>query len=58
MKKYNVGCEVSLVAYNGRSTRSACKESLITGLVVKVTNTYIHIRSYEDGLIWKAPRWI
>ena len=58
MKTYNIGCEVSLVAYNGKSSRSACKESVIIGVVVKVTNTYIHVRSYEDGQIWKAPRWI
>jgi hypothetical protein len=58
MKKYNVGCEVSLIAYNGRSMRAAGKESVITGLVVKVTNNYIHIRNWEDGLVWKSPRWI
>ena len=57
MKKYNVGCEVCFTAYNGRSSRSASREATITGTVVKVTNTYIHIRSYEDGQIWKAPRF-
>ena len=55
---YSIGAEVSVVAYNGKSARSARCEALITGQVVKVTRLYFWVRSYEDGLIWKSPRWI
>ena len=53
--KPSLGCEVCLVAYNGKSQRQSKTESLITGTVTKVTKDYIHIRSYEDGAIWKTP---
>lgn len=58
MRTYQIGCEVTLVAYNGRSVRKSRCESEITGAVVKVTKDYIHIRDYRDGSIWKSPRWI
>ena len=58
MKTYNIGCEVYLVAYNGRSQRSARTEAMIQGVVEKVTANYIHVRSYDDWQIWKSPRWI
>jgi hypothetical protein len=52
----NIGCEVSLVAYSGRSARKSVSESFITGSVVKVTDRYIWVRNYADGSIWKAIR--
>lgn len=58
MRTYNIGCEVTLVAYNGRSVGKSRCESEITGVVVKVTKDYIHVRDYRDGNIWKSPRWI
>lgn len=51
----NVGCEVYYVAYNGRSRLKSRTEAMVTGIVTKVTKDYIHIRSYEDGAIWKTP---
>jgi hypothetical protein len=56
MRTYNIGCEVSLVAYNGHSQRKSKRESYITGEVTKVTKDYIYIRDYRDSSIWKAPR--
>ena len=53
----SIGCEVSVVAYNGRSSRTAKCESIITGLVTKVTASYVWVRSYRDGSVWKAPRF-
>jgi predicted molibdopterin-dependent oxidoreductase YjgC len=55
--KPSLGCEVCLVAYNGKSQRQSKTEAEITGTVTKVTEKYIHIRSYKDGSIWKAPAW-
>jgi hypothetical protein len=55
-KTYNIGCEVMMTAYNGASRRQAVREDVITGVVVKVTQNYVHIRSYEDNKIWKSPR--
>lgn len=56
-RTYSIGTEVSLVAYNGHSAKSAKREGFITGAVIKVTDSYIHIRDYRDGSIWKAPRY-
>ena len=56
MNTYNKGTEVSMVAYNGRSRRTARAEGFITGTVVKVTDKYIWIKNYADGNIWKAPQ--
>ena len=53
----SVGAEVAVVAYNGRSSRSARCESVITGEVTKVTAKYLWVRDYRDGSIWKAPRF-
>jgi hypothetical protein len=52
--KYSNGCEVTLIAYNGKSYKSSTKENVVTGLVEKTTAKYIWVRSYEDGKIWKA----
>jgi hypothetical protein len=54
MNTYNKGTEVSMVAYNGRSRRTAKAEGFVTGTVVKVTDKYIWIKNYADGNIWKA----
>ena len=56
MHTYNKGTEVSMVAYNGRSRRTAKAEGFITGTVQKVTDKYIWIKNYADGTIWKAPQ--
>jgi len=52
----SIGSEVTLVAYNGVSARTARCESVITGAVTKVTDKYIWVRDYRDGSIWKSPR--
>ena len=52
----SIGSEVTLVAYNGASARTARCESVITGSVAKVTAKYIWLRDYRDGSIWKSPR--
>lgn len=54
MNTYNRGTEVSMVAYNGRSRKTAKAEGFITGTVQKVTSQYIWIKNYADGTIWKA----
>ena len=54
----NIGCEVMMIAYNGRSVRKSRTEALITGTVVKTTQKYIHIRSYEDKQVWKSPVYL
>ena len=54
----NIGCEVMMIAYNGRSVRKSRTEALITGTVVKTTKDYIHIRSYEDNKVWKSPVYL
>jgi hypothetical protein len=48
---------VSVVAYNGRSVRTARTEALIDGWIVKITDKYVHIRAQRDGKIWIAPRY-
>ena len=53
---HNIGAEVSLVAYNGKSMRTAKAEGFITGEVVKVKSRYVWIRNYSDNTIWKAVR--
>lgn len=53
---HNIGAEVSLVAYNGKSVKTAKAEGFITGEVVKITGQYIWIRNYADNTIWKARR--
>jgi hypothetical protein len=56
-KTYNIGAEVAdMVAYNGASARRSRTEALVTGVVVKVTKDYVHIRRYEDNKVWKSPR--
>jgi hypothetical protein len=43
------GCLLAdMVAYNGASARRSRTEALVTGVVVKVTKDYVHIRRYED----------
>ena len=54
--KASIGSEVTLVAYNGVSARTARCESVITGAVTKVTAKYIWLRDYRDGSVWKSPR--
>ena len=54
----NIGCEVMMIAYNGRSVRKSRSEHLITGIVVKTTKDYIHIRNYEDNKVWKSPVYL
>ena len=49
-----LNAEVTLVAYNGRSSKTAKAERLITGLVKKITPKYIWVLNAEDGRIWKA----
>lgn len=56
MRNPSIGSEVTLVAYNARSARKAKREAFITGIVSKVTKDYIHIKAYQDGAVWKAPR--
>jgi hypothetical protein len=53
---YSIGTEVSLVAYNGKSAKTAKAEGFITGQVVKITSQYIWIKNYIDGTIWKARK--
>ena len=55
--KPSIDCEVSVVAYNGRSVRTARTEARIDGLIVKITDKYVHIRAYCDGKIWITPRY-
>lgn len=54
MNTYNKGAEVAMVAYNGRSRKSAKTEGFVIGTVEKVTSKYIWIKNYADGNIWKA----
>lgn len=54
--KPSINCEVSVVAYNGRSVRTARTEAVIDGWIVKITAKYVHIRAQRDGKIWIAPR--
>jgi len=54
--KPSIDCEVSVVAYNGRSVRTARTEAVIDGLIVKITAKYVHIKAYRDGKTWIAPR--
>jgi hypothetical protein len=49
-----VGTETTLVAYNGKSAKTARTEAVITGTVKKITDKYIWILNPEDGKIWKA----
>ena len=56
LSQASIGSEVTLVAYNGVSARTARCESVITGSVTKVTAKYIWVRDYQDGSIWKSPR--
>ena len=56
LSQASIGSEVTLVAYDGVSARTARCESVITGSVTKVTAKYIWVRDYRDGSIWKSPR--
>lgn len=56
MITYNKGAEITMIAYNGTSSRTAKCESVITGVVVKLTSKYIWIKNYTDDTIWKAKR--
>ena len=56
MNTYNKYTEVAMIAYNGKSRKTAKREDFITGTVQKVTKQYIWILSYDDNKIWKAPR--
>jgi hypothetical protein len=49
-----VGTETTMIAYNGKSRKTAKTEALITGTVKKITDKYIWILNAEDGKIWKA----
>jgi hypothetical protein len=49
-----VGTETTMIAYNGKSSKTAKTEALITGTVKKITDKYIWILNPEDGKIWKA----
>lgn len=49
-----VGAEVTMIAYNGKSAKTARCESLVTGIVRKITDKYIWILNAQDGKIWKA----
>jgi len=53
--KPSINCEVSVIAYNGRSVRTARREARINGVIVKITAKYVHIRAYDDGKIWITP---
>jgi len=54
----NIGCEVMMIAYNGASVRKSRTEAFVTGIVVKATKDYIHIRNYEDNKVWKSPVYL
>jgi hypothetical protein len=56
MNTYNKHTEVSMIAYSGKSRKTAKAENFITGTVQKVTKQYIWILSYADNQIWKAVR--
>ncbi len=56
MNTYSKYAEVSMIAYKGKSTKTAKAEGFITGTVQKITKKYIWILSYEDSQIWKAIR--
>ncbi len=54
VNEMRVGTETTMIAYNGKSRKTAKTEALITGTVKKITDKYIWILNPEDGKIWKA----
>ena len=54
--KPTIGAEVCVVAYNGVSARTAKREDIITGEIIKITEDYVWVRDSRNGSTWKSPR--